>query len=74
MKPMFQLTKSLLKDEAGERISYGIAETGSGCINIIVQDISADKAVAEAIVERCNKFGAAPEHISDIVYDTIAGM
>ena len=58
-------------NEEGEYETYGIAYVGEECPEIIIDDISTDKELAKAIVEKCNDYNAAPEHIFDIVYDNI---
>ena len=65
------MIKSHKSNEEGKYETYGIAYTGEECPEIIIDDISTDKELAKAIVEKCNDYNAAPEHIFDIVYDNI---
>lgn len=68
---MYIVTKSNFKNEETEYTSYGIALLKSGCAEILLPDISPNIGFVNSIVEKCNAFDAAPEHIMDIVYDSI---
>lgn len=61
---MYKLTKMSVKTDEGEVTVYGIAR-------VICADVSADRELVSSIVDRCNAYQAAPEHVMDIVYDSI---
>lgn len=68
----YKLTKSIFKSEQRKYYGYGIAFYDCGCINIIVRNISPDRSFVEEIIRKCCSGSAAPEHVKDIVYDSLA--
>lgn len=68
---MFTITKTTKRNEETEFTSYGIAMLRNNCAEIILSDISPDIDFVNSIVRKCNKYNAAPEHVIDIVYDSI---
>lgn len=68
---MYKLTKSIMINEETEYISYGIAYPHDNYIEVIAADISPDKEFVCSIIDKCNKFDAAPEHAADIIYDSL---
>ncbi len=57
------------------RVSYGIAayaqseDCGTASVAVAVRDITADKAAAEALAERCNRLLLSPVHLADVAED-----
>ena len=68
---MFTITKIVKRNEETEYTAYGIAMLRDNCAEIILSDISPDLNFVNSIVRKCNKYNAAPEHVIDIVYDSI---
>ena len=68
---MFTITKIVKRNEETEYTTYGIAMLRDNCAEIILSDISPDIGFVNSLVEKCNTYGAAPEHVTDIVYDSI---
>lgn len=68
---MFKTTKNVFKNEDGEYTSYGIAVTKDGYERIILSDISPNGEFVNSITEKCNAFDADPDHVVDIVYDSL---
>ena len=68
---MFTITKTNKRNEETEYTTYGIAMLRDNCAEIILSDISPDIGFVNSLVEKCNTFGAAPKHVTDIVYDSI---
>lgn len=68
---MFNTTKTIQKNKEMEYTSYGIAVLRDDCVEIILSDISPNIDFVNSIVRKCNEYGAAPEHVPDIVYDSL---
>ena len=68
---MFTITKIVKRNEETEYTAYGIAMLRDNCAEIILSDISPDISFVNSLVGKCNTLGAAPEHVTDIVYDSI---
>lgn len=68
---MYTVTETVKRNEETEYTTYGIAVLGDNCAEIILSDISPDLNFVNSIVRKCNKYNAAPEHVIDIVYDSI---
>ena len=68
---MYMLTKSKLKNEKTEYTGYGIAYPRDDYIEVIASDISPDREFVDSIIDKCNKYNAAPEHAADIIYDSL---
>ncbi len=68
---MFTITKTIISNEDNEYTAYGIAVLRDDYVEIILSDISPNIDFVNSIVRKCNKYGASPEHVSDIVYDSL---
>ena len=68
---MFTITKIVKRNEETEYTTYGIAMLRDNCTEITLSDISPDLNFVNSIVRKCNKYNAAPEHVIDIVYDSL---
>ncbi len=68
---MYILIKSKLKNEETEYTGYGIAYPRDNYIEVIASDISPDREFVNSIIDKCNKYNAAPEQAADIIYDSL---
>ena len=68
---MYTVIETVKRNEETEYTTYGIAMLRDNCAEIILSDISPDIGFVNSLVEKCNTFGAAPKHVTDIVYDSI---
>lgn len=60
----------LFKENIGQYTAYGIA-LGD---DILLEDVTCDKAFADEIIGKLNKFQASPIHICEIVENLIAAQ
>lgn len=51
--------------------SYGIAYIDGDIVRVLAADISNDEDTVQDIVDICNKYDVALEHVLDVVYDLI---
>lgn len=56
-----------ISKESGKYSAYGIALEGK----ILLNDVTCDKAFADEIISKLNKFQASPIHIPEIVENMI---
>lgn len=68
---MYTVTETVKRNEETEYTAYGIAMLRDNCAEIILSDVSPDLNFVNSIVQKCNEYNAAPEHVIDIVYDSI---
>lgn len=67
MNNRYSIIKQAFNNEAGRYISYGIGMNDK----ILIPDVSTDYDFVYALVDKCNNHNVAPEHIYDIIEDSI---
>lgn len=71
----YGVIETMFSVESEKRTTYGIAvyansaTDGSATVLISISDISADRALIEELVNRCNRLQLSPLHLKDIISD-----
>ena len=75
MPCIYKLTKTAVTDECGKpHITFGIAvyENGAKDPTRIIDSIFTDLSMAEEFVLVCNRLELSPDHLDDVIADTLS--
>lgn len=74
---IYKLTETTVADESGNTHSaFGIAlyQDESGQPTRVIDSIFTDRITAEDFVSLCNRLELSPDHLDDVIDDTLAVM